>query len=257
MDVASAIAQAGQSGGTQMRVGQVVAFTTGTITVSVGGGTLPAMPYTRSYRPLIGDTVIVFGTGPTWVCVGAITNSPPNNLLTNPQFDNGTTDWTLNNVNTSGGTPSMGSATVESIFPGEQQVGPNMLSLTVSTSPGDSQCYAYSSPITVVPGEQYAAAATVRGLAGGSAYNENTGVYLEVGWYTDAITTTPSSRVTSALSTMPQGYGWFQMVCGNAGITVPGGAAVMRVHLGLIVEDFSGGHTVSAYYDLAIARKIG
>lgn len=76
LDVASVIAAAGSSGGTNMRIGTVTAFNAGagTLTVNIGGTDLPGVFYNPAYLPLIGDIVAVLNSGPTWYVLGSTVN---------------------------------------------------------------------------------------------------------------------------------------------------------------------------------------
>lgn len=76
-DLASALAAAGQSGGTAMRIGTVKAFdaAAGTLTVTVAGTDMAGVYYNPSYLPLIGDIVAVLNAGPTWYVIGSTSNA--------------------------------------------------------------------------------------------------------------------------------------------------------------------------------------
>lgn len=78
-DTASAIAQAGQSGGSQLRIGTVTGYNqgTGALTVDVAGADLPNVAYNPAYYPLVGDTVAVMNAGPTWYVMGSTVTSAP------------------------------------------------------------------------------------------------------------------------------------------------------------------------------------
>lgn len=73
------IAAAGQGGNANMRIGTVTAYdiNAGTLTVNIAGTLFPGLFYNPAYLPVIGDTVIVLNTGPTWYVIGSTTSSIP------------------------------------------------------------------------------------------------------------------------------------------------------------------------------------
>lgn len=77
-DVPSAIAAAA-GGNANMRIGTVTAYdaNAGTLTVNIAGTLFPGLFYNPAYLPVIGDTVIVLNTGPTWYVIGSSGNSTP------------------------------------------------------------------------------------------------------------------------------------------------------------------------------------
>lgn len=259
-DLATTIAGAGQVGGASLRTGRVVALATTTITVDIGGGQTVAMPYASGYTPVLGDTVQVIQQGAVSFVIGASAGLPSDNAVANPSFEldaafsTTVTAWTKY-VQTAGGAVRISTADTWNQIDGNQ-----MLEFSQGTS-GTSDTAMISDPITVHPGERWAAAVFWQGYADGSA----TGgamvppvVSLTLTWFVDTTTAYPTTSaadtlVMSAAAPFGAMNNWVLLRDQTGtGTTVPPGITVMRIKLE-VVFDSSG----VAWFDRVIARKLG
>jgi hypothetical protein len=263
-DLASAIAGI-PSGNANMRIGKVVAFNAGSVSVNVGGGSLVSASYLLSpyYRPVLGDPVVLVSTGATWVILGTVSGTPANNAVTNYSFESGVLSGAINNwqlkVGSSGaGTPVL---TQEAVgFFGDEIDGPLAAQvLLTSTGAGTSDVWVLSDPIPVTPGEAWAASVHVRGIAYYAiAGNASANCFLNLGWYADAVTTTAASVYSVNGAVLAQEYGWRQMFTANqpSGAIVPGGANFLRIQLETRFQPTAAASNIYVQWDRVVARKI-
>ena len=80
---AEAIAATGGDGAS-MRIGTVVDYDGGSISVDVGGGVLQNARYLSNYNPTVGDEVVIINRGSTWAVLGNF-GATPGQLV--PQAD--------------------------------------------------------------------------------------------------------------------------------------------------------------------------
>jgi hypothetical protein len=102
--LANAIAQVTEGGGsdTEMRIGKVVSYDSGSITVSISGsGVLINAAYAfGQYQPALGDNVVLMRMGNQWIALCSQSGNPSDNEVLNYSFEDGLTgvvpdQWTL------------------------------------------------------------------------------------------------------------------------------------------------------------------
>lgn len=261
-DTASAISAAAQSGGTQMRTGVVTSWDTSLISVQVGGTPLPGMPYAHTYQPILGDIVTVFGSGSVWFCLGAAAGSPPDNVVVNPSFEQGTigampTGW--------GNYHLVGSATsivdTEAWTGGVPLNGVQVLSVAASGSGARfSDDFTYSSPFKVNPGEVWAVAAYAQAQTFSAGDAVIGGVYLT--YYannTDVYPTTSAANSGGAFAELGVSASWSLIGSTSPqGIVIPGGAVYARLTLEtqITANALAAGLGPIVNWDGALARKV-
>lgn len=271
VDTAAAIAQAGQTGGTQMRVGVVKAFDGQTVTVDVGGGTLVGMPYLRSYQPLAGDSVLCLNAaGGVWSVVGAMAGNPTDNVVANPTFENDTlgsapANWGVYHDPSS---DANGHQVIVRAVGGAFLEGKQSMQVEISDSSGvgftHSVDHVYSNPFPVVPGERWTAAAWFRFDAGVSLAflpaHATVGVYMS--WHANNTDVPPTVVGTTAFAAVgPNGstvpWTFLPASYPATGNVVPGGATFGRVVLSSTVY-VSGPSSISGtlLWDRIIARRL-
>lgn len=264
-DVASQIAAASQ-GSAQMRVGRVVVYDSLQITVDVGGGSLLAMPYLRSYRPMIGDLVTCMNQGATWMCLGVAAGIPPDNAVANPSFEDSAAGSMASGWGTyHDPTSTANTSTISVWFIEDTRIdGSQALAVQASTTSGsgtvESTDFVYSSPIGVNPGETWIGAAHAR-LQAGFAYKSHlASVAVGLAWHANSTDVYPT---TVAVSSIAQSYlsnsaEWSLIgaAADETGILVPDGASFVRL---LLASQLTFDASIQAgplYWDLAIARKV-
>ena len=168
----------------QVRLGQVVAYTSSLISVRLSGGAVEGFPYQSTYRPIVGETTVLVRQGSGWLVTGGLNAMPPDNPVVNGSFEAGSSG---------AGAPGWGvyhdpgSSFATTFVTNEWLAGAGLpppsdggkyAQLTASVSPGAgvdlSDDYVYSSPIPVAAGQRWAASAQV-------------GFEETFGWFADGI----------------------------------------------------------------------
>lgn len=265
-ETAAAIDQAGQPG-TEMRSGRVTNWDTRLITVRVGGTDLPGMPYLRTYSPVLGDIVTVFGNAGTWVCVGSYAGSPPDNQVFNPSFEDGVVGSLPNgwgnyhdpasSLPTTVATQPFSSATPIDGFQVLEINGIPPVGTGVSNSSWD---YTYSRPFKVTPGEIWATCGYAM-MQLPPTGNDSVNVNLLLTFYandTDVYPTTSAAGSGGTATYIDQNGAWTFLNAGDAsGALVPAGAVYGRLTLRTAITTFgNGGGGPSVDYDAVMARKV-
>lgn len=267
-DTASAIAQAGQSGSAQSRVGKVVSVNGSTLTVKVAGGTLVDMPYLLGVKVAPGDDVALMQMGATWFVLGPYGGMPSDNLVVNGSFEDSsgnasTAGWDFQVLQNTAGTPAWSSQDAGTFAVGDYVAGLKAAYIDCSTIGVGSNCEGKlrSSPIPVQPGEQYAGVVWVAAnipppirykVVGTNAVLPLALVDVAIEFYVNSTDTSPASFVDYG-STPPTAFGYRLMRTPQA--TVPGGSSWMRLTLDFLAHD-TDVNTYVAVFDRAIVRKI-
>lgn len=261
-DTATAVSNAASTGGTQMRTGTVTTWDTSVITVRVARTPLPAMPYPRSYQPILGDIVTVFGAGSTWFCLGAAAGSPPDNAVTNPSFESGSigslpTGW--GNYHLPGSATSI--VDTEPWPGGAPLNGVQVLSVAASGSGARfSDDFSYSSPFKVNPGETWAVAAYAQAQTFSANDAVSVGVFLT--YYannTDVYPTTSAANSGGGGAELGVSADWSLIGSTSPqGIVIPNNAVYARLTLETQITANSplAGLGPIVSWDGALARKV-
>lgn len=254
-DLATSISQAGQTGGAQLRTGQLVAIGDTTLTVDIGGGQALEMPYADPYIPILGDRVQVIQQGMVCLAIGAAGGMPDDNAVYNPSFE----------LDTPGTSPPSGwsiyfspSGTSDSHIKTDLATGwgakhgVRWLEINHGATAGYAGIYVSSTPIAVQPGQQWSAAAYVISTIETGADQPTLHIRLAFtaatsGTYpTDVIQEIPLQIING-----PTGPQWIPLrQISGGGAVVPAGAGGMMVVL--ITETWSG----SVYWDKVVCRRL-
>lgn len=136
----------------RVRTGTVTAASPNSLTVDVAGTSVPAS-FLRSADIVVGDLVALLEQGGSWLALGAVAGVGPNVLL-NPSFEDGLTDWTVFQ------SVGVSAAVVQ---------GPTGLAvdgdfyLEVQTASATATSIVYSAPVPVAAGDQFAVSVYVWG----------------------------------------------------------------------------------------------
>lgn len=253
-DVASAIAQAGYSGAI-MRTGTVKRYDVGSITVDVGGGQLVSMPFMDGYLPILGDPVQCLGQGGVWFALGRASQFPSDNTVVDPSFEltalgSPPAAWGVYNDPVQGNLAA--SVKTRAVPAGFEIAGTQMLEVACSTDLKIVFADIYSSPIPVVPGQAWTAAAW--------AYTEYQGtsptLALKLTWYANSTNVYPTTVAADSVITFvgsPALQPWMLLrgASGGSGAVVPAGATHMRVVLENEVFNIA-----SALWDKVVCRRV-
>lgn len=229
----------------KLRTGTVVSVFPSFVLVTVGSTRL-SCAYIRQAAPVIGDVVQVVRQGATWFCLGTSSASGANQA-DNPSFetvnDDGTpAGWTLYNItNTS---------SMQAVVSSDAVDGTRVLELTGTASTGTSMVT--SAPIPVTVGAQLQLAVYVNGLYPSLDLDPTTDVGLYATWYAAIENTYPttSSADTAVATRTDIGQGALPVVLSGT-VTVPSGAAAVRLGLRTVADAGRGAH-----YDVAYVRRI-
>lgn len=230
----------------QLRTGLVASATEQNVVVVVGGTSFTAQAL-DTYSPAEGDLVAVLRQDATWLVLGRIAGQGPNEVL-NPSFESTPvglqpSEWTLYDVS---GTSEMSVVSRPGAPGGTRtlQVRPN--------SGGTDVSIVYSSPIDVVPGEVWNLAAYV-----GGQYEEfvapTADSDLMALWFANETNLYPTTSATDTVVASVADVTQLPPFTGMSGtVTVPSGAAVMRVGLRSTLDP-----NQALEYDLVTARRVG
>jgi hypothetical protein len=263
-----------------IRIGRVVAFNTSNISVLFTSGAsysvFDNIAYLKTYRPILGEYVMVQKYASQWIVMGAMSyNMSQNNAVPNPSFESDSTGagnvpdgWTWFH--------DTGVSTANSVTYGIDNYlsgcydGPNAAYVSVVDNTGIGVKFSrdtfYSNVIPVTAGEQWMAAAGFSFNAGGSGalVNARGTVQLLLYFYTsplDAVNASISSQLLDQQAQTSTTPGWYtlQLLSNTAswGVLVPPGANYMRVALQSDVTSSAASNAYGAvYYDGIVARKL-
>lgn len=232
-----------------LRTGTVTLVDPFAVTVTVGQTSIRAA-YARQSEPKVGDVVSILRQAASWMVIGTSSASGGNSVV-NPSFELTSsigfpTGWILYR--------QTGTMDVQAVrAPGLAVEGDNVLSV-VGTGTVGSTCYVYSSPIKVLPSQQWELSVYADGYYpnGGTAATD---ISLRALWManaTDAYPTASDPETTVASITNIAETGTMQLMRGT--ITVPtasGTTAFMRVALRTVANPRQG-----VRYDFATARRV-
>lgn len=254
MDLASTIGALGDRGAV-MRTGTVKRYDTGSITVDVGGGQLVSMPYLDGYLPVLGDPVQCLNQAGVWFAIGRASQFPSDNTVVDPSFEltalgSPPAAWGVYNDTTQSTiAPTVRTRAVPAGF---EIAGSQMLEVACLTAGQIVFADIYSSPIPVVPGQAWTAAAW--------AYTEYQGasptLALKLAWFANSINVYPNTVAADSLITFvgsPALQPWMLLrgASGGSGAVVPAGANFMRVVLENEVFEIA-----SALWDKVVCRRV-
>lgn len=258
-----------------IRLGIIVQTDAASVRVAVSGSPVlqdAAFVLSPHYIPVIGDTVVLLRYGASWLCIGATSLPPADNLVYNGSFEiaphpgDPPDGWTLMNVQTDA-TSSFSVFQAHINIPGFEIDGDWCMTMSfVSPDPTgitlESEWYMYSQPIPVIPGESYSASAYFQAIWNNfTAPLSDLNISLDMGWYANATTTTPLS-VSGGLNR--SGWvtpDWMKLTseAQPSGFRVPNNANYMRMHLWHRVTLFQWAPAAiigSMAWDRVVVRKI-
>lgn len=231
----------------EVLTGDVVLVTSTSIGVVVRGVQITAA-YLRSYVPVAGDLVAVVRQDASWLCLGALAGVGANQVL-NPSFEQGGAapstppSWFLANT--------VGTGAASTVATGSAVAGTFEL-LAEGVGGGAATFFVYSSPISVVTGQQWSLSAWCAGVyTSGIAPGADAAVAAL--WFandTNLYPTTSSADSVLATATDVAAGPGHTSVSGT--VTVPGGGTTyMRLALR---STLAAGE--SLLWDSAVARRI-
>lgn len=244
---------------TEIRVGKVISYNSGTITLLVGGAQIPGCAYISTYLPVLGDYVIAGHQSSQWIVLGQIFANPATNAVQNPSFEAGALGagapflWGTYHF---AGT-SVASYNTVTMIDGTQLDGPQAMQVFLpNSSATGSKDYAYSSPIPVVPGEVWSVYSWVQCWSGWPADSYAVCTAFAT-WYADNTSVYPNTVAADSGNFAPivNPYQvWQRLPVQTNGLTVPAGATYMRVALYSNITAKTG--DVNVYWDHVVAIKI-
>lgn len=262
-----AVAAAAEGTDTEMRIGRVVSYDAGAITVSISGaGVLINAPYAfGQYQPALGDNVVLMRMGNQWVALCTLSGNPTDNPVRNYSFEEGTvgalpSDWTLYHDPASSEPADVVTAVVNA---GWELDGSKAVRFNLdNTPPGSAIDYLSSAPIEVEEGQRWTASCWVSGFSVSSGPCVRCQASLLLSWHANASDSYPTviSTSTIAVTNVPYGLPWIYLRAGSSstGEVVPPGARYVRAVLfnnaahNSCVVDFP----YSVYWDRVIVRRI-
>lgn len=253
-DLATAIQQAGQSGGCSLRTGKLIGIGD-TLTVDVGGGQSLGMPYLDGYQPILGDRVQVLQQGMVCLAIGAAGGMPDDNAIANPSFE----------LDPAGTSPPQGwSVYFDPAGTSDSHVktdlatgwgakdGVRWLEIDHGVTAGYAGVYVTSAPIPVGAGQQWSASAyAISGTPDGTA--EPT-LQIRLAFLSSLFGSYPASVVAEVplqIINGPTGPQWIPLreIAGD-GVTVPATGVAMSV---VLLTQMYGG---SVYWDKVVCRRL-
>lgn len=245
--------------GAQLRTGVVTAVDATTVTVDIGGGELPAVPYTDAYQPILGDAVQLLYQRGVWFCLGRSAGAQPGDALSNPSFDTAAdtigaapSGWGIYHNPTG---PANGQVTVEAAPAGQQIDGRQCLQVRNPSSTQQTYTEVYSEAIPVAAGQKWTAAAWY--LGGG--YPLVASVVLRLAFFDDGSDVYPNvdaSTVSSVETSVLVGPPAVLLrLMPDAGIEIPAGINWARVVLTTVITPQSAAGS-KVYWDRVIARRL-
>ena len=209
----------------QVRTGTVVSGTADNLVILVGGTSFRAQAI-ESYNPVPGDLVPVIRQDATWLVLGRLPGSGPNEVC-NFSFETGAVNvapplWTLYNIT--------GNSSVTTV-PRGGAPGGGQVARVVPLAAGTSESYLYSCPIEVSPGQRWDLSAYVGALYT-DGVSPDADADLVALWFandTNLYPTTSSADTTVASLDDVTALPPFTGISGT--VTVPTGTSVMRVAL--------------------------
>lgn len=255
------------SSDTEMRIGRVISYDSGSITVSISGaGVLVNAAYALGqYQPALGDNVVLMRMGNQWIALCAQSGNPTDNQVQNYSFEDSVIGnlpnlWTLYHDPASTEAADVTAAIVD---PGWELDGPTAVRFGLdNTPPGSCIDYLSSEPIRVSEGERWTASCWVSGLSSSSGPCVRCTATLMLSWHAGSADSYPTviSTSTIARTNVPYGLPWVYLRAGSSstGEVVPPGARYVRAVLfnnaahNTCVVDFP----YSVYWDRVIVRQI-
>lgn len=255
-----------QASDTEMRMGRVITYDSGTITVSVSGaGVLINAPYLfGQYQPALGDNVVLMRMGNQWMALGTPSGNPSDNQVQNHSFEAGPIGsvpdkWTLYHDPASS---EVADVTATVLEPGFELDGPIAVRFGIdNTPPGTAVDYLSSEPIEVIEGQRWTASCWVTGLSNSSGPCVRNQATLMLSWHANASDSYPTviSTSTIALTDTPFGLPWIYLRAGGSstGEVVPPGAQYVRA---VLFNNMAHNSCVvdlpySVYWDRVIVRR--
>jgi len=264
----AAIGQAIDAGpDTEMRIGKVISYNAGAITVSISGaGVLLDAAYAfGQYQPALGDNVVLMRMGSQWIVLCSQSGNPTDNTVANYSFEelplaSPPARWTLYHDPASSEAANVTAANVPA---GWQLDGAAGARVTIDASPpGTSFDFLSSSPIEVVEGERWTASAWIVGDSLSSGPCVRCRATLMLSWHANATDSYPTfiSTSTIAVTNVAFGLPWVYLRASGSstGEVVPPGARYVRA---VLATDMQHNTCVidlaySVYWDRVIVRKI-
>lgn len=279
-DQARAGADQAANDATTIRIGRVVSFDAQNVSVLFTSGAsysiFDNIAYLTTYKPILGDYVMVQKYANQWIVMGPLSyNIAKNNAVRNPSFEG---DPVGSNITPDGWgwLHDAGSSTANNVtyntaaFVNGGYDGAHAAYVNVNDTSGvgnkASRDYFYSDVMAVTAGEQWTAAAGVSFDAGGSSglVNASAQIQLWLLFYTsplDAVTASIGSYFLDQAVQNSTTPGWFTMTLldntSTSGVTVPIGANYMRLAMiSFVISSASANAYGSVYYDGMVARKL-
>lgn len=184
----ASIARAAQTSSSQIRVGQVLDYDQGSVTVRLAGDAVADFPYLRSYQPLVGEMVLLAANGSAWIVIDGLAGMPPENPVVNAGFEDATTSpW--------GKVDLAGATTLGQTEPDPAIEGATCAYLTSNTLATDT--VVYSGPIAVTPGDRWTADCAVR-TEGSGLGASSTSAELMLTWYANDTNVYPTTSASDS-----------------------------------------------------------
>lgn len=254
--LAATIAAATNSGAT-LRIGTLTGIDGTTLTVTIGGAPVPAMPYGQSYTPILGDTVLVLQQAALNIVIDGIAGLPVTNAVTNPSFEldpAGSTTITGWSVHPNGAYPGTATVKVDVGTGWGPKDGLQWLEINHDTA-GNANVVCSSDPIPVAAGQLWTAVGYTIFSAEGGLGSDTPAMAISLAWFADDTGVYPTDVLSEAEQQWingPTGGTWVPVrAIRGYGAAAPEGATAMRV---LLDTTLSSG---AVYWDQIIARQLG
>lgn len=266
-DLPRAVAQAvAQTPDTEMRIGKVVSYSAGAITVSISGSDIltNASYAMGQYQPALGDNVVVLRMGNQWIVLCTQSSNPTENMVNNYSFEDlpltsPPSSWILYHDPASSEAADVDAITLPS---GWELDGSSAVAFNLdNTAPGTCIDYLSSQPFQVVPGDRWTASAWVVGDSQSGPPCVRCEATLLISWHVNSSDNYPTVVSTSTIASTNVSFGlpWVFLRSGasSTGEVVPDTANWARVVLlndmahNTCVQNF----TYSVYWDRIVARK--
>jgi hypothetical protein len=253
-----------------VRVGQVTAYASGTITVNISDSNVlvDATYLFSAYQPVLGDIVAVLKQGNQWLVLGTHSANPDDNVISNYSFENddvGATpsDWEHYHDPASTDTTTVSVGTQNTPID-----GPKVLQLeldnTVAGALSTSIDYHSSAAFPVEPGQFWSAHAWLLGFSFSSGPWVRGGGTVFFSFYDSAGATYPNTIAADAglaEVNVPVSPPWLLVRSESGsgrGVEIPVGATHARVTLRTVMthEDTTSNYSFTAYWDRVVARRL-
>ena len=255
-----------QAADTEMRIGKVISYDAGAITVSISGaGVLINAAYAfGQYQPALGDNVILMRMGNQWIALCTQSGNPSDNQIQNYSFEDGPIGsvpdkWTLYHDPASSEAADVTAVVLPAGF---ELDGPIAVRFGIDASPpGSAIDYLSSEPIAVEEGQRWTASCWVTGFSVSSGPCVRNQATLMLAWHENASDSFPTvlSTSTIALTDTPYGLPWIYLRAGSSstGEVVPPGARYVRA---MLFNNMAHNSCVvdlpySVYWDRIIVRR--